>query len=539
MSPARLFRLLPLLLLASACAEPVDPGRRAAEQEVKRGVPPELQEQIDQAIRKARACLIEGCTNNGFAHKRIEELEQQAEQGRASAEKYRAQSADAKDKDATQATRFTQTADSLESNAKAQAQKAQELRKSLGRDQPIYAGLQFGLGEEALVGLALVQAGVSPYDPVVRRIWRDQFTQPIPMESTVYAVGLQLMLADALMHAPCGEAWPEDAPKASKARRRAKDAGDPPVRKEEVRAWIQKRVDLLAGSARGGAWGYTLPGAPPPSKGYAVSGGAPEIGSDALVKAVLQGGDAYDYSNTQYAVLGLKAAALCGVRPSDADTLWRQVIQQFLVGQEADGPGVVLLLEPEGKKASPPGFLQKGWEEAETGGRRRKARARGWAYRRIENAPPPAGLPKRVQRSSLATMGAAGLTALLVGRSELKLVPKEAEKVDEAIRDGLAWMQEHWSDALKENQGFTNGYMLYGLERMGVLGSLRSVGGHDWYAEGAQFLVKAQQEDGSWKGSYALPVETSLCLLFLTRGTREAYARSSYEVGEMKAEPKP
>ena len=118
--------------------------------------------------------------------------------------------------------------------------------------------------------------------------------------------------------------------------------------------------------------------------------------------------------------------------------------------------------------------------------------------------------------------------------SSRALTPKGSEKVDEGVRDGLAWMQENWIKVLGQS-----GYMIYGLERMGVLGSLKSVGGHDWYVEGAESLLKSQRPEGSWQGGYTLPVETSLCLLFLTRGTREAYARPSYEVGDVPEAPKP
>ncbi len=543
--------------IASAKDEAVEPGRRKTEQDVKQGVSAELQKQIDQAIEKARKYLMDGCAGSGFAKRRAEQLEAQVKQYADLVVQYRKQAADAKakgGKDAAQVGQFEQTANSLEQNAKSFDQQAQALRKSIAGQEakagtpepPLYESLQFGLGEEALIGLALLQAGVSPYDPMIQRIWKDQYSQPIPTQHTTYAVGLQLMLVDAMMHAPCGDAWPEGRPKAKdvkKSRKAMKESLDSPIRKDEVLAWIQKRVDALAGAAQGGAWGYTLTGygvAAAPSKGaYRVGGDeGPEIGSPELVKMVTDAKGQYDYSNTQYAVLGLKAAALCGVRPRDSDALWRQVLQQFLTGQKTDGKEVMLLLEAEGGKGRESAFLKKGWEEVDTGGgRRRKARSRGWGYTRYQAPKPPVpGQPQVQQMEDVrATMTAAGLTALLVGRSELKLMPKEVEKVDEGVRDGLAWMQENWTQVAARS-----GYMIYGLERMGVLGGLRCVGGHDWYVEGAKTLIQGQAAEGNWPGGYSLPVETSLCLLFLTRGTREAYARPSYDIGELAPEkPKP
>ena len=41
-------------------------------------------------------------------------------------------------------------------------------------------------------------------------------------------------------------------------------------------------------------------------------------------------------------------------------------------------------------------------------------------------------------------------------------------------------------------------YYLYGLERVGRLSARRLIGEHDWYREGAEYLVRQQQESGYW-----------------------------------------
>ena len=66
-------------------------------------------------------------------------------------------------------------------------------------------------------------------------------------------------------------------------------------------------------------------------------------------------------------------------------------------------------------------------------------------------------------------------------------------------------------------------YYLYGLERAGRLSGRRFFGAHDWYREGAEFLIKNQlPRDGSWRGNGHGEtdeiVATSFALLFLSKG---------------------
>src|SRR5262249_53133289 len=66
-------------------------------------------------------------------------------------------------------------------------------------------------------------------------------------------------------------------------------------------------------------------------------------------------------------------------------------------------------------------------------------------------------------------------------------------------------------------------YNLYGLERAGRLTGQRFLGKHDWYREGCEFLVEAQnRNNGSWvsgQGHDNWPVvSTSFALLFLSKG---------------------
>ena len=71
-------------------------------------------------------------------------------------------------------------------------------------------------------------------------------------------------------------------------------------------------------------------------------------------------------------------------------------------------------------------------------------------------------------------------------------------------------------------------YYLYGLERCAVFGGRNLIGKHDWYIEGAEYLVKAQKGDGRWHtgaldGTDYQPsdvIDTAWAILFLKRATR-------------------
>jgi hypothetical protein len=62
-------------------------------------------------------------------------------------------------------------------------------------------------------------------------------------------------------------------------------------------------------------------------------------------------------------------------------------------------------------------------------------------------------------------------------------------------------------------------YLLWSLERLGVICDLKEIGGLDWYAGGAELLTKRQADNGSWQGGdYANgDCDTCFALLFLTR----------------------
>jgi hypothetical protein len=61
-------------------------------------------------------------------------------------------------------------------------------------------------------------------------------------------------------------------------------------------------------------------------------------------------------------------------------------------------------------------------------------------------------------------------------------------------------------------------YFLWSLERAAVAYGLDKIGGKDWYAWGAEFLLKDQEKDGSWQGVHGeYGADTCFALLFLRR----------------------
>lgn len=191
------------------------------------------------------------------------------------------------------------------------------------------------------------------------------------------------------------------------------------------------------------------------------------------------GGGTADRSNSQYAVLALRDAVHSGV-PVSLST-WRLIKQYWSTQQSADG----------------------GWGYQSKGGKSR------------------------------GSMTVAGIATMVIVNSmlgdELKInadgtpICCDKKEADQSIERAVRWMTNHFS--VGSNPGVNSWllYYLYGLERAGRLSGTRFFGKHDWYREGAAFLVKRQSvRDGSWKGSGQIEGDpvlgTSFVLLFLSKG---------------------
>ena len=188
-----------------------------------------------------------------------------------------------------------------------------------------------------------------------------------------------------------------------------------------------------------------------------------------------------DNSNTQYALLGLYAAKQAGAKIDDR--LWR-AIQEYYT-------------RTQGKPTPTTGF---------------------WQYHAFDRTPS-------------FTMTVAGVCGLLIAGMGLDesgqgLDPKtgvaaNCGRYDEAgpVARGMNWIGANFNF----EQGKSIFYNVYGIERLGRLSGQRFVGSHDWYREGCQFVIKAQDpQTGAIAKGRGIDgsdlISTAFGLLFLSKG---------------------
>ncbi len=190
-----------------------------------------------------------------------------------------------------------------------------------------------------------------------------------------------------------------------------------------------------------------------------------------------------DLSNTQYAALGLRAAAQRGISiPSKA---WDKLGAHALSYQAKDS---------------------------------------GFGYHPGSRA--------------TGSMTAAGVSVLCICLEQIggdgPLSPRRRKAMETACDEGVSWLAEHFSvhsnpqpHASNPNQRWLE-YYLYGLERVGALTGLERFGQHDWYWTGASLLVGAQGDEGQWATAYGeSEPNTCFALLFLQRATAPTSGQSS------------
>jgi hypothetical protein len=136
------------------------------------------------------------------------------------------------------------------------------------------------------------------------------------------------------------------------------------------------------------------------------------------------------------------------------------------------------------------------------------------------------------------SMTCAGITSLIITNDMVSQSDARAhgDRIDccgqgdldnDRIERALAWLGRANVFSLGSNPGQHGDiwllYYLYGIERVGRLTARRFIGGHDWYREGADLLVRQQDQlSGYWKGRGHAEddplVATPLALLFLSKG---------------------
>ena len=136
------------------------------------------------------------------------------------------------------------------------------------------------------------------------------------------------------------------------------------------------------------------------------------------------------------------------------------------------------------------------------------------------------------------SMTCAGITSMIIVND--KVHPTDAKVVgqnvncctrgesdNKHIRAGIQWLATNFrvSGNPGANPKMWGLYYLYGLERVGRLTAQRFIGKHDWYREGADYLVNDEIAGANyWKGIGPAEtndvVATSLAVLFLSKGRR-------------------
>jgi hypothetical protein len=312
------------------------------------------------------------------------------------------------------------------------------LKRQVKDSTPLpYGKASFGPGGTMLAAYTLLMSGVPVDDPVLAAQLKWLETAEPPRPYSVYEAAIAAMV------------FSEGAERDPKRR----------VRYRECMAAASEA--LVRSQDPSGAWGY--PASAPKGPGYPT-----------------------DNSNTQFAILGLRAA------------------------------------ENHGAKV-PPAV----WASAEAY-QRRSMHGGGWAY--YEKGDPT---------HCYGSMTAAGLGGLLIARASRKgRAPADFLKDEDAV-SGLKWLERNWGmeGHVPAATGMALGssyYWLWSLERCCLLSGISRIGEHDWYQEGAKYLLARQRADGEWKGPEAL-ADHCFALLFLKR----AYVSVATPGGRPATKPKP
>ena len=113
-----------------------------------------------------------------------------------------------------------------------------------------------------------------------------------------------------------------------------------------------------------------------------------------------------------------------------------------------------------------------------------------------------------------------------------KYPQKTRKEIKRTVAEGMAWITQNFTVA--RNYGFSSQhfYTLYGIERVGAVYGISHLGEHDWYNNGAGFLIEAQHQNGYWpdKNEPSSLPDTAWALLFLKRATASAAITSGEQV---------
>jgi hypothetical protein len=259
---------------------------------------------------------------------------------------------------------------------------------------------------------------------------------------------------------------------------------------------------LVDNQCKNGQWNYGSPTehikdvkVPPPPQASGKprpidKDNKPKVVQAVAVKKMKEGPDEGDNSNSQYAALGLRACFDAGISlPEGVIVL---AVKWWRESQFADRKK-----DKDGKDVKPPP-VPSGIS----------GKIEGWNYKAESND----------ERGPYHAMTAGGVGALVIYDY---MLGREWKKGDSYVKAGLNWLVQHYTIAP------WNTYYMYGLERAAILYGTETLGDKVWYKEGANAILKVQNEDGSWGKDtewFNTCWDTCFSILFLRRATRPLVA---------------
>ncbi len=342
-----------------------------------------------------------------------------------------------------------------------------------GKQAPgAFPSAQFHYGETALATLTLAHCGCTTKRTEMRKAlgylkkhWQSIIKGDPFQNHSTYAMAITVMLLHKLFAQPVADD--------ERGERYAKSRKKNPCR---YPSWAHKVIKtildwIVKNRAKEGVFRYPG-GLPEQPGGMAGPGGGAPAGMQSL-----DGPE--DMSCTQYALLALWMGSRCGY---DIDPkVLEHIGQRLLAWQAPRGPPVERQPDPD---------LERNTKYAPfKHGRKGRDQARGFGY-----------LPGHPASGSMTS---AGLSSLVIVKAMLlergKLSGEMRRELDKGIWDAIAWHTAFYSLARNpRGNAMWHYYYLYGLERAFVIAGKQYIGKHDWYREGAEFLLRAQNKSGQW-----------------------------------------
>lgn len=150
------------------------------------------------------------------------------------------------------------------------------------------------------------------------------------------------------------------------------------------------------------------------------------------------------------------------------------------------------------------------WKKVETGWKICQGPDGGWRYQSVPPKPLAVRMMDPASEGATGTLTAAGIASLFITQDYLRAsdgINCTGNITNPSLEAGLQWMAKNFDPTWSE------GYFLYGVERIGVASGLKYFGKHDWYQSGSDLLV-----NGGFNSGYGPIPGTTWGILFLVRG---------------------